>query len=491
MSGVAIARFGPAAAAARRRGRSRARATIIGAGVQGAAISRSSVTSLPGVAVTIVDRHPERAEALAEAARATAGYRAPRSCPSDARDATARADVVITAASFTDPAHRQVMDAPWLAPDALVVPVDYATMCAASVARDAALFLVDDRGQFLANREAGQFDDYPDPTATLGEAILDGTIRPASGRVVVTHLGVGLADVVFADAIVRRAEAAGLGTRLAGLTMRALRNVVSRCSSSCSSSSAGVGALAWVTGRALPQTPGTVAIPGLDGTGDRPARPERRRPDQRPTPHDLFIAQGYVHAQERMWQMEVWRHISSGRLSELFGPGSIDDDRFIRTLGWRAAAERDLASLAPETRAVLDAYAAGVNAWLDTHRDQLGLAFVVTGANPEPWTALDTLAWGKVQAWNLGGNMTSELFRYLADARLGDPARTDELFPTREFGPVIVPGQRRRAATAASAEAERRRRRGRARRPSGLTDDQLDAWADVGRLGSEALRSPA
>ena len=106
------------------------------------------------------------------------------------------------------------MDASWLGPDALVVPVDYATMCAASVARDAALFLVDDRGQFLANRDAGQFDDYPDPTATIGEAILAGTTRPPSGRVVVTHLGVGLADVVFADAIVRRAEELGLGTML-------------------------------------------------------------------------------------------------------------------------------------------------------------------------------------------------------------------------------------------------------------------------------------
>jgi hypothetical protein len=76
------------------------------------------------------------------------------------------------------------------------------------------LFLVDDRGQFQANRDAGQFDGYPDPTATIGEAVLDGTIRPATGRVVVTHLGVGLADVVFADAIVRRATSAGLGTAL-------------------------------------------------------------------------------------------------------------------------------------------------------------------------------------------------------------------------------------------------------------------------------------
>jgi ornithine cyclodeaminase/alanine dehydrogenase len=106
------------------------------------------------------------------------------------------------------------MTGDWLAPDALVVPVDYATMCAASVAHEAALFLVDERAQFLANRDAGQFDGYPDPAATLGEAILAGTPRPPSGRVVVTHLGVGLADVVFADAIVRRAEAAGIGTLL-------------------------------------------------------------------------------------------------------------------------------------------------------------------------------------------------------------------------------------------------------------------------------------
>ena len=137
--------------------------------------------------------------------------------------------------------------------------------------------------------------------------------------------------------------------------------------------------------------------------------------------------------------MEVWRRISAGRLSELFGASSLEQDRFIRTLGWRQAAERDLAALSTETRAILDAYVAGVNAWLDANRGNLGLAFVITGANPEPWTVLDTLTWGKVQAWNLGGNMSSEVFRFLADARLGDPSRTDELFATREFGPVIVP----------------------------------------------------
>jgi ornithine cyclodeaminase/alanine dehydrogenase len=215
VSGVAIARFGPLAAAVAGAEDRAPRATVVGAGVQGHSHLAVIGHTLPGVTLTIVDRHDDRAEALAEEARAVPGIADATAVPyEEIRDATAAADVVITAASFTDPTHRQAMDGSWLDPDALVVPVDYATMCAASVARDAALFLTDDRGQFLANRDAGQFDGYPDPTATLGEAILGGTIRPASGRVVVTHLGVGLADVVFADAIVRRAESAGLGTWL-------------------------------------------------------------------------------------------------------------------------------------------------------------------------------------------------------------------------------------------------------------------------------------
>lgn len=215
VSGVAIARFGPRAAAVAGAQDRLPRVTIVGAGVQGHSHVAVIGHTLPGASLTIVDRHPDRAEALADAARSVPGIATAEVVAQERiREATHAADVVITAASFTDPSHRQVMDGSWLDPDALVVPVDYATMCAASVARDAALFLTDDRGQFLANRDAGQFDGYPDPTATLGEAILDGTIRPASGRVVVTHLGVGLADVVFADAIVRRAESAGLGTSL-------------------------------------------------------------------------------------------------------------------------------------------------------------------------------------------------------------------------------------------------------------------------------------
>lgn len=129
---------------------------------------------------------------------------------------------------------------------------------------------------------------------------------------------------------------------------------------------AGAGALAWIANRAMPQTAGTLRVAGMDAavTVDRDAA--RFAHIMGTTPHDLFVAQGFVHAQERMWQMEVWRRISAGRLSEIFSAGSLDDDRFIRTLGWRQAAERDLAALSAEARAVVDAYVEGVNAWLET-----------------------------------------------------------------------------------------------------------------------------
>jgi ornithine cyclodeaminase/alanine dehydrogenase-like protein (mu-crystallin family) len=183
---------------------------IVGAGVQGASHVEMLAGVLPGARLVIHDRHPDRAAALA----ASAGARA-ATAPT-ARDAVADADVVITAATFARPEQRQSMTGAWLRPDALVVAVDYATMAAADLARDAALFLTDDRGQFLANRDVGQFDGYPDPTMTIGEAIVGGIGRPApgDGRVLASHLGVGLADLVFADAIVARASELGLGMEL-------------------------------------------------------------------------------------------------------------------------------------------------------------------------------------------------------------------------------------------------------------------------------------
>lgn len=205
VSGTAIARWAPP-----RPGRD-ARAAIVGAGVQGRAHLPVLGHLLPGVAVAIHDREGARAAALAESASGVPGIGGAR-VVADPRDAVHDADVVITCVSFGP--IRQVMTGDWFAPDALVVAVDYAMSVAAGVARDAALFLVDEEGQFRANREAGLFDGYPDPAGTLGAAIRDGWPRPAAGRIVVTHLGVGLADLLFADAILSAATELGLGTLL-------------------------------------------------------------------------------------------------------------------------------------------------------------------------------------------------------------------------------------------------------------------------------------
>ena len=205
VSGVAIGRWSPPVV-----GRAM-RAAIIGAGVQGHAHVAVLGHLLPGVELAVHDRQPERAAALVAEAATVPGVGAARAIADPGR-AVADADVVVTCVSFGP--IRQVMDAGWFAPAALVVAVDYATSVAADVATSAAFFLTDERGQLVAARDAGLFDGYPDPDATLGEAILAGTPRPAEGRVLVTHLGVGLADVVFADAILRVARARGAGTLL-------------------------------------------------------------------------------------------------------------------------------------------------------------------------------------------------------------------------------------------------------------------------------------
>ena len=212
VSGLAVRRFGPQAGPGGRASGTPVHVAIIGAGVQGHSHLPVFGGVLPGCTVHLFDRSPERAAALAGTARVTHGI-GETLVHHSAREAVEAADVVLTAAAFGPASERQSMTNAWLRPGATVIPIDYATYCNAEVARDAALFLVDHREQYLANRAAGNFDNYPDPGAMIGEAILAGTKRPA-GRVVVTHLGVGLTDLVFADAIVRAAVAAGRGTVL-------------------------------------------------------------------------------------------------------------------------------------------------------------------------------------------------------------------------------------------------------------------------------------
>jgi penicillin amidase len=200
----------------------------------------------------------------------------------------------------------------------------------------------------------------------------------------------------------------------------------------------------WLVRRPWPRIEGTVQVGGLqaevtivrDGWGIPHIYAAN--------PHDLFFAQGYVHAQDRFWQMEFWRRIGSGRLAEILGSSALESDRFIRTLGWHRTAAQELTMLDPEVRQVLEDYSAGVNAYISTHRGQLGLEFTILGFtgvpfDPEPWTPLDTLTWAKVMSWDLGGNMDAELLRAHIAARLGTDAVGALVPPYPEDYPVIVP----------------------------------------------------
>ena len=153
---------------------------------------------------------------------------------------------------------------------------------------------------------------------------------------------------------------------------------------------------------------------------------------------DAIFGLGYVHAQDRLWQMEFQRRIGYGRLSEALGPSTIETDRFLRTLGvWRAA-ERALTTLDAPSLAALEAYAAGVNAFL-AGNPVLPPEFIALGLRPEPWRPVDSLVWAKMMAWDLGGNWSDELLRAALVARLG-AARAEELLPGDLPGfPTIMP----------------------------------------------------
>ncbi len=161
-------------------------------------------------------------------------------------------------------------------------------------------------------------------------------------------------------------------------------------------------------------------------------------------PHDLFMAQGFLHAQDRFWQMEFWRHIGTGRLSEMLGKTTLHQDRFIRTLGWNRAAQQDLEALGPEERAILEAYAAGVNAYLEQNRDRLPLEFTLFRLfgrrwEIEPWQPLHTAAWAKVMAWDLSGNWDKELLNARIVQKIGPEHLPELVLPYPADRPVIVP----------------------------------------------------
>jgi penicillin amidase len=163
------------------------------------------------------------------------------------------------------------------------------------------------------------------------------------------------------------------------------------------------------------------------------------------TMEDLLYAQGYVHAKDRFWQMEFWRRIGSGKLAELFGEAVLGIDIYIRTVGFRKLAEQEYAMLDEETRKFLDAYAAGVNAYImDRKPSRLGREFRLLNLQGleyeiEPWTPVNSLTWLKVMAEDAGGNMRKELYTIDIIRTVGIELARD-YFPDYRYDemPVVV-----------------------------------------------------
>ena len=186
--------------------------------------------------------------------------------------------------------------------------------------------------------------------------------------------------------------------------------------------------------QSLPRTEGELPVAGI-------SRPVEILRDAFGIPHifaesieDAHFALGYVHAQDRLWQMEMNRRIAAGRLAEALGPGALESDRFLRTLGVHRVARSNLEHYDAETRRVLDAYAAGVNAFL-AGRPVLPPEFWLARVSPEAWSPADSVGWTKMMAWDLGTNWRSELLR-MHLAKTLPMARIQEFLPPYPGDPV-------------------------------------------------------
>lgn len=185
---------------------------------------------------------------------------------------------------------------------------------------------------------------------------------------------------------------------------------------------AGGGGTYWYVNRALPTTTSELIL-GVD----KPVTVVRDSYGvphiHAETEHDLMYAQGYVQAQDRLLQMELTRRAVSGRLAEVLGAAQVPSDRFYRVIGFKRAADEAVSQIEQATRDNLQAYADGVNAFLaDVKRGaaKYPAEFLVLGLDPEPWTIADSLAVGKLMAWDLGGNMRTELAMSLLVPKLGE-----------------------------------------------------------------------
>lgn len=170
---------------------------------------------------------------------------------------------------------------------------------------------------------------------------------------------------------------------------------------------AGVGGYFWLR-TSLPQVDGAVTVTGLSAPVEI-ARDDRGVPTiNAKSLNDAYFAIGFAHAQDRLFQMELMRRVGAGRLAEAIGEAGVATDKLMRTLGLYRLAETEVAAASPPLKAALDAYAAGVNAFLAQRRGALPLEFQLLRITPEPWRPADSLVWGRIMALQLSANWREE-----------------------------------------------------------------------------------
>ena len=238
---------------------------------------------------------------------------------------------------------------------------------------------------------------------------------------------------------------------------------------------AGAAGAAWlVVYRALPRTDGTTSLAGLSQavTVDR---------DVWGVPHiransleDLVEAQGYVAAQDRLWQMDVLRRLGAGELSEIFGENTLAIDEQFRRLGLRHAAERESANLSGDNRMVLDAYARGVNRFIEEHNHSLPMEFFLLRYKPKPWTPVDSMMILGYMYQTLTTVWPKEINRDIVSVRV-DPDRVAEMYS--EDSPddrVVVGGEAQPETKSANVPATRAKKPSAANRAT-LPETAADA----------------
>lgn len=199
------------------------------------------------------------------------------------------------------------------------------------------------------------------------------------------------------------------------------------------------GVLTWMGRRRLPLTSGSLQLPGLEAQvevlRDRWGVPHIYAQNT----HDLFLAQGFVHAQDRLFQLELNRRTALGRLSELFGPLALDTDRAVRTFGFARLGRQDWADAAEDLRQAILAYTQGINAFLEHPSSKLPIEFTLLNHRPEPWQPEHTAAFGRVMMWQLSHAWHGEIVRLALRQAVGDGPASEWEIQYPSANPATLP----------------------------------------------------